>query len=84
VYLKAKEDVLGYIVRLSPREQQVLEMACQGLADKEIATYMGIERVTVRSYIARVCEKLGATNRTQLGSMAPRKFVREDPAQDFW
>jgi DNA-binding NarL/FixJ family response regulator len=56
--------------RLSRREGEVLQLACQGLTDKEIATKLGIACVTVRTYIARLMVKFGAANRTQLGTLA--------------
>jgi DNA-binding NarL/FixJ family response regulator len=62
--------VAGASARLTPREKQVLELLCQGLADKEVAAQLGIKCVTVRTYVSRLQEKLGATNRTQLGQAA--------------
>lgn len=57
--------------QLTPREQEVVALLCDGLADKEVAAKLGIGCVTVRTYVARACEKLGAANRTQLGRSAP-------------
>jgi DNA-binding NarL/FixJ family response regulator len=60
----------GQLPTLSRREGEVLQLACQGLSDKEIARELGIACVTVRTYVARLLVKFGAANRTQLGSMA--------------
>ena len=57
--------------RLSRREGEVLQLACQGLSDKEIASRLGIGCVTVQTYVGRLMIKLGAANRTQLGNLAP-------------
>ena len=63
--------VQGASAQLTRREQQVLDLMLQGLADKEIAAQLGIGCVTVRTHVARLREKLGAQNRTQLGRLAP-------------
>ena len=57
----------GPSARLTKREREVVELSCEGLADKEVATKLGIGSVTVRTHIARAKEKLGASTRTQLG-----------------
>ena len=57
----------GTSARLTPRDAQVLELLCEGLADKEVAAQLEIKCVTVRTYVSRLQEKLGGTNRTQLG-----------------
>jgi len=57
--------------QLSPREQQVLDLLCEGFADKEIGERLQIKCVTVRTDVARLCEKLGARTRVQLGRLAP-------------
>ena len=63
---------------LSRREAEVLQLACQGLTDKEIATKLGIGCVTVRTYVARLLVKYGAANRTQLGSLAPPDYRSQE------
>lgn len=50
---------------LSPREQEVLECASRGMADKEIGSELGISTRTVRYHIDRAMRKLGAHNRTE-------------------
>jgi len=55
--------------RLSPTEEKVLRLTCQGLADKEIAARLGINCATVRTHIARMHVKLGTANRAQLGAV---------------
>jgi DNA-binding NarL/FixJ family response regulator len=56
---------------LSRREKQVLDLVLQGFIDKEIGEQLGIECATVRTHVARVCEKLGARTRAQLGRLWP-------------
>ncbi|MGH2481769.1 MAG: LuxR C-terminal-related transcriptional regulator, partial [Ktedonobacteraceae bacterium] len=51
--------------RLTPREHEVLELLAQGMATIEIATALGISRVTARNHVTRVIEKLGVKTRLQ-------------------
>jgi len=51
--------------RLTPREQQVLELLARGCANKEIAARLGIAERTVKFHMSTVFEKLGAGNRTE-------------------
>lgn len=50
---------------LSPREAEVLELLGQALPVAAIGAAMDISHSTVKTYIARLYEKLGASNRTQ-------------------
>jgi DNA-binding NarL/FixJ family response regulator len=60
------------LVRLapSPRELLILQMAMAGMADKEIAKRLRITAATVRKHFQRLAEKLGASNRCQIASVA--------------
>jgi DNA-binding NarL/FixJ family response regulator len=51
--------------RLSPREEQVLELLARGEGYKQIAGELGISIDTVRTYIRRIYEKLFVHTRTQ-------------------
>ncbi len=57
---------------LTPREQEVLELLAQGMATVEIATALGISRVTARNHVTRVIEKLGVKTRLQAVLAAAR------------
>lgn len=50
---------------LSPRETQVLRLLHDGLSTPAIAAQMFISVSTAKTYVARVYDKLGATNRAQ-------------------
>ncbi len=52
-------------VTLSPREQQVLELLGNGLTVPLIAGKLYISQSTAKTYISKLYEKLGATNRSQ-------------------
>ena len=52
---------------LTPRERDIARLVAQGLANKEIAANLYLSEGTVRNNIVVIMEKLGVTNRTQLG-----------------
>jgi DNA-binding NarL/FixJ family response regulator len=51
---------------LSPQQARIVVLVLQGLQDKEIAAKLGLAYGTVRTYLARVCERVGAANRILL------------------
>lgn len=51
--------------RLSPREDQILQLLNQGLLYKEIACQLAIGIGTVRTHIARIYEKLQVNSRAE-------------------
>jgi len=52
---------------LTPRERDIARLIAQGLPNKEIAASLFLSEGTVRNNIVVIMEKLGVTNRTQLG-----------------
>jgi len=50
---------------LSFRQQQILDCLIKGYHNKTIATYLGIEVVTVKMHIGVLFKKLGVSNRTE-------------------
>lgn len=50
---------------LTPRQRQVLGGYARGLATKEIARELGLSEATVKTHLARACERLGARSRSQ-------------------
>lgn len=55
----------GDEVKLSPRETEILELLCEGLANKEIADRLGISPETVRVHLKHIYEKLHVRSRTE-------------------
>jgi DNA-binding NarL/FixJ family response regulator len=49
---------------LSAREQQVLRLVTKGLANKQIARYLGISESTVKAHISNVFRRISVTDRT--------------------
>jgi len=50
---------------LTPRELEVLQLLAAGQANKEIARALGVSPNTVKTHLARLFEKLGASSRTE-------------------
>jgi len=55
------------LLTLTPREQDIARLVAQGLTNKEIAEQLFLSEGTVRNNIVVIMEKLGVSNRTQLG-----------------
>lgn len=51
--------------KLSTRETEVLALAAEGLADKEIADRLGLTRSTVKNHLASVYRKWQVSSRTE-------------------
>lgn len=58
---------------LTPREQQILALLSQGLANKQIARTLTISEHTVKFHISSLYAKLGASNRTEAISRGARR-----------
>lgn len=66
-------------VQLTPREMSTLKLVADGKANKEIATALSISERTVKTHLAHLFEKLGATSRTEAVKVATRRgLVRLD------
>lgn len=53
------------LVRLSPREKDVLDLLSKGYANKEIADKLSLSVETIRSYLKGVYEKMHVHSRTE-------------------
>lgn len=58
----------GELDVLSKREQQVVAQVRWGYSNSEIAVLLGTSRFTVRNQLARIYEKLGVANRSELAA----------------
>jgi len=62
---------------LTAREQEVLELVGEGLANKQIARRLGIAERTVKAHLTNVFQAIGVTDRTQAALWA-QEHLRED------
>lgn len=53
-------------VRLTPREGELVALLAQGLKNKEIATSLNISEGTVKVYLSKLFQKVGAKDRFEL------------------
>lgn len=65
--------------RLSPRETEVLELLVDGLAIAQIARRLYISESTTKTHVAKIYDKLGASNRAQAVVAAIRHGLVKSP-----
>lgn len=58
--------------KLSDREREVLVLVGSGLANKQIASRLGISEKTVKGHLSRIFQALGVADRTQAALWAER------------
>ncbi|MGH7950368.1 MAG: response regulator [Limisphaerales bacterium] len=63
--LRQNSGTLSKIVKLTPREQQILDQLSKGFRYKEIVGNLNISFGTLHSYISKVYEKLHVHSRTE-------------------
>jgi DNA-binding NarL/FixJ family response regulator len=63
--------------RLSPREQQVLQLIANGLENKQIARELELSEATVKTYIRGVFERLDVSSRAEAVAVGLRIGVIE-------
>jgi len=51
---------------LTPREEQVVALVAEGMANREIAQELGLSEHTVKKYVFRIFDKLGISTRVEL------------------
>ena len=51
---------------LTPREREIVEVACTGLTNKQIASRLSISEATVRHHLGSIFGKLGVSTRSEL------------------
>lgn len=83
-----RKVVLGYLnrqpsgenlVKLSPRQREILQLIAEGKATKEIATLLKISVNTVKTHRLKLMEKLGAHEITGLVRYAARLGLLKSP-----
>jgi DNA-binding CsgD family transcriptional regulator/tetratricopeptide (TPR) repeat protein len=59
----------GYGSELSPREREVVELAGNGMSNREIALSLTVSRSTVEHHMSSAMRKLGVSSRHDLGEL---------------
>lgn len=67
------------LVRLSPREHDVVRLVADGRTNDEIGASLGIGSKTVETHLARLFERLDVASRTELAMRAVREGWLEVP-----
>jgi DNA-binding NarL/FixJ family response regulator len=62
--------IAGPYESLTPREQELLKLVCQGLSNKEIAQHLFLSVRTVENHLASIYGKLGVRSRTEAAVLA--------------
>ena len=57
------------IAELSPRQLEVLELLTKGLTNEDVAGVLHVSPATIRTHVAAVLARLGASNRTEAAAM---------------
>ena len=57
-------------IKLTPRENEVLQYLMDGASNKDIAEDLGLQVVTVKLHVRGICRKFSAKNRTQAAMRA--------------
>lgn len=73
----------GPPIELSGQERQVLGLVAAGERDQDIATAMGISVRTVRSYLDRIRDKVGARRRADMTRVAIELGILADPVKGW-
>ena len=63
--------------RLSPREQQVLQMIANGAENKQVASELKISEATVKTYLRGIFDRLEVSSRTEAVAVGLRTGVIE-------
>jgi DNA-binding NarL/FixJ family response regulator len=63
--------------RLTPRQQEVLELMTQGKSNRDIAQSMGLSEHTVKAHLAVIFRALGVSNRVEATLVGLRHLSRK-------
>jgi DNA-binding NarL/FixJ family response regulator len=72
------QQTLRPATELSAREEEVLRLVAQGMANKQIARRLDISERTVKAHLTNVFKRLGVTDRTQAALWAQEHLPDSD------
>jgi len=70
--MRGEAPLSAQLAGLTAREEDVLRLVVEGLANKQIAQRLGIGEKTVKTHVSRILGKLGVADRTQAAVLAIR------------
>jgi DNA-binding NarL/FixJ family response regulator len=69
-------------LRITAREQEILELVADGETDQDIAELLGISIRTVHSHLDRIRDKTGSRRRAELTRLAIERGIVTDPHRE--
>ena len=63
------------VPELSPRQREILESITQGYSNAQISTQLDISAESVKTHMAKLFAKIGASNRAEAASIALRRHL---------
>lgn len=69
---RKEQDIPDDLANLTPREIDLMRAVGLGLSNSRIAAELSISEASAKTYVSRLLDKLGASNRTQLAITAFR------------
>jgi two-component system, NarL family, response regulator DevR len=78
-HLRTGSSAAAGEVKLTEREQSILELLGEGLTNREIAAKLYLSEKTVRNYVSLILQKLGLSNRTQAATYVSRRRLLGGP-----
>lgn len=61
------------MVKLSPRQLEILSSVAQGQSNSDIAKQFGLSEITIKKHLSAIFENLGVANRAEAVALALRK-----------
>jgi two-component system, NarL family, nitrate/nitrite response regulator NarL len=77
--MEVEESEKAKIATLTEREREVIERACEGLKNKQIADRLFISDTTVRHHLTSIFSKLEVSDRLELVIYAYRYGLARPP-----
>ena len=66
----ARHQATARLAPLTEREREVITLLGEGCSNAQVAQRLHLAEATVKGYVSNALDKLGCTNRTQLGLLA--------------
>lgn len=71
----AADDPHGHGIRLTEREEQIMNLLGEGLSNQAIGQKLGLTENTIKHYMTSLLQKFGAKNRTEVALLARKRDV---------